>query len=190
MYQGQVHSYKHLKVTINVFLGLQTYERSLLNMHMTFDFEAGCLNRAWSTLVKWLSNHFLESCHIKKKAFYSSLGYSSISVQYSSPVVQSTDSTAAAMYQGQVLSYKHLGKHLDKGRFVLECLQVYHVQLTSFMIQDTLDSTLHLFGLAFSEKFWLPSKLFISGNWYWQASVGATQNWLVLLKFSEVDFLC
>jgi len=70
------------------------------------------------------------------------------------------------MYQGQVLSYKHLGKHLDKGRFVLECLQVYHVQLTSFMIQDTLDSTLHLFGLAFSEKFWLPSKLFISGNWY------------------------
>jgi len=33
-------------------------ERSLLNMHMTFnpqDFEAGCLNRALSMLVKWLS---------------------------------------------------------------------------------------------------------------------------------------
>jgi len=31
------------------------FERSLLNMHVTFkpqDFEAGCLNRAWSTLVK------------------------------------------------------------------------------------------------------------------------------------------
>jgi len=61
-------------------------------MHVTFnpqDFEAGHLSRAWSTLV---SNHFLESCHIKKKAFYSSLGHSSIPVQYSSPAVQSTNS--------------------------------------------------------------------------------------------------
>jgi len=31
--------------------------------------------------VTWVSNHFLESCHIKKKAFYSSLGHSSIPVQ-------------------------------------------------------------------------------------------------------------
>jgi len=28
-----------------------------------------------------VSNHFLESCHIKKSAFYSSLGHSSIPVQ-------------------------------------------------------------------------------------------------------------
>ena len=42
--------------------------------------------------VTEVSNHFLGSCHIKKKAFYSSLGHSSIPVQYSSPVVQSTDS--------------------------------------------------------------------------------------------------
>ena len=35
---------------------------------------------------------FLESCHIKKRAFYSSLGHSSILVQNSSPVVHSTNS--------------------------------------------------------------------------------------------------
>ena len=38
------------------------FEWSLLNMQLTFDpqdFEAGCLNKAWNKLVKWLSgNHF------------------------------------------------------------------------------------------------------------------------------------
>jgi len=46
--------------------------------------------------VTWVSNHFLESCHIKNKALYRSLAIpvfqSSIPVQYSSPVFQSTDS--------------------------------------------------------------------------------------------------
>jgi len=42
--------------------------------------------------VTEVSKNFLGSCHIKKKTFYSSLGHSSIPVQYSSPVVQSTDS--------------------------------------------------------------------------------------------------
>ena len=35
------------------------------NMHVIFDlqdFEAGYLNRAWSNLVNWVNNHFLESC--------------------------------------------------------------------------------------------------------------------------------
>ena len=39
---------------------------------MTFDpqdIEAGHLNRAWSKLVKGLSNYFLESCHVIKMAF-------------------------------------------------------------------------------------------------------------------------
>ena len=38
---------------------------------------------------------------------------------------------AAAIYQEQVVSYKHLDEALDEGRFVFECilagnLQVYH----------------------------------------------------------------
>jgi len=74
-------------------------------MHVTFnpqDFEAGHLNRAWSTLV---SNHFLESCHIKKKAFYSSLDHSSIPVQYSSPAVQSTNSRQPCTFTIQKQDY-------------------------------------------------------------------------------------
>jgi len=44
-------------------------------------------------------NHFLESCHIKQKAFYSSLGHSSILVQYSRPVFQSSPpSLGCALY--------------------------------------------------------------------------------------------
>ena len=69
------------------------------------------------------------------------------------------------MYQEQVLSQKHPDEPLDEGRFVFECIlagtskplpcvdlvlrvrpwcrpQLFHVQ-------DTLDLTLHLFGLAF-----------------------------------------
>ena len=40
--------------------------------------------------VSEATKYFLESCHIKKKALYSSLGHSSIPVQYSSPVFQSS----------------------------------------------------------------------------------------------------
>jgi len=46
-----------------------------------------------------VSNQILESCHVKKKAFYSSLGHSKIPVQYSSPVVQSTDSRHPRCWQ-------------------------------------------------------------------------------------------
>ena len=43
-------------------------------------------------LVKWLSNHILESSHIKIKAVYSSLDHSSILFHYSVPPLHSTDS--------------------------------------------------------------------------------------------------
>jgi len=54
---------------------------------MTFnpqDFKAGHLlkqGKKQVSEVTEVSNHFRESCHIKKKAFYSSLGHSSIPVK-------------------------------------------------------------------------------------------------------------
>jgi len=76
------------------------------------------------------------------------------------------------MYQEQVLSYKHLDEPLDEGRIVFECIlarnlkafTMYRPQL--FHVQDTLDCTLHLFGLTFKFCFLLQNKLFIPGNWY------------------------
>jgi len=60
------------------------------------------------------------------------------------------------MYQEQVLSYKHLDEPLDVGRVVFECilagnLQAFYTTCTPqlFHVQDTLDCTLHLFGLTF-----------------------------------------
>ena len=59
---------------------------TLLNMQVTLTPKTSGrtpkhVNRAW--LVKWLSNHFLESCDIKKNTFYSNLGHSSIPVRFS-----------------------------------------------------------------------------------------------------------
>ena len=53
------------------------------------DFEAGPINRAWWS--DWVSNHFLESCHIKKKAFCSSLGHCSAPVQFSETSLNCTN---------------------------------------------------------------------------------------------------
>ena len=62
------------------------------------------------------------------------------------------------MHQEQVLSYKHL-EPLDEGRFVFECIMAGNLQAFPtcrpqlFQVQDTLDYTLHLFGLTFSWEF-------------------------------------
>ena len=63
---------------------------------------------------------------------------------------------AAAMYQEQVPSYRHLDEPLDDRRFVFECILAGNLQAfttcrpqLSDDIQDTLDCTVHLFGLTF-----------------------------------------
>jgi len=54
------------------------------------------------------------------------------------------------------LSYKHLNEPLDKGRFVFGFILAGNLQAfimcrpQLFLVQDTLDCTLHLFGLTFS----------------------------------------
>jgi len=58
------------------------------------------------------------------------------------------------MYKEQVLSYKHLDEPLDEGRFVFECILAVNFQAFTtcrpqFFVQNTLDCTLHLFGLTF-----------------------------------------
>ena len=64
---------------------------------------------------------------------------------------ESLVSAAAAMYQEQVPSYKHLDEPLDEGRFVLErildgILQTFTSSRPQlFHVQDTLDCTLHAF---------------------------------------------
>ena len=54
-------------------------------MHVTFDPQDFWVNTPKQGMEQVsegteVSNHFLESCHIKEKAFYSSLGHSSIPV--------------------------------------------------------------------------------------------------------------
>jgi len=62
---------------------------------------------------------------------------------------------AAAMYQEQVPSYKHLDEPLDDGRFVFECILAGNFQAFTtcrphlLHIQDTPDCIQHLFGLTF-----------------------------------------
>ena len=62
------------------------------------------------------------------------------------------------MYQEQAPSYKHLDEPLDmldESRFVFECILAGNLQVFTtrrpqlFHVQDTLDCTLHLFGLIF-----------------------------------------
>jgi len=54
-----------------------------------------------SKVTEWVTTSRKLSC--QKKAFYSTLGHSSIPVQYSSPVVQSTNSTETADIQVETL---------------------------------------------------------------------------------------
>ena len=80
---------------------------------------------------------------------------------------------AASMYREQVPSYKHLAKPLDEGRFVFECILAGNLQAFTtckpqlLRVQDTLDCTLHLFGLTFFlEILFLVTKLFTPSNSY------------------------
>jgi len=57
--------------------------------------------------------------------------------------------------KNRFLTYKHLDVPLDEGRFVFECILAGNLQAFPtcrpqlFHVQDTLDYTLHLFGLTF-----------------------------------------
>ena len=46
---------------------------------------------------------------------------------------ESVVSSAAAMYQEQVLSYKHLDEPLDEGRFVFECILAGYIRYPSLL---------------------------------------------------------
>jgi len=81
-------------------------------MQVTFDpqgFKAGCLNRAWNKLVKWMSNHFLELSCINKMTPYSSLGHSSAPVQFSDTSLNCTNQSTRGEIAPPIRAYNKGG---------------------------------------------------------------------------------
>jgi len=86
------------------------------------------LNRTWSKLVKWVSNHFLGSCHIKKKAFYSSLGHSGIPVQFSETSLNCTNQSIRGEIVPPIRAYDKGGILINNSAVQLHGYKVYHTK--------------------------------------------------------------